>query len=137
MFIRYILSLFLMVFCFGFLFTACEGPPDDAIMDAEDAIKAAIEAGAEDSSPKLLEKAQVRLQDAKMFSEQGRYKEASKKAESSVVMAQSAMKNAQRIAATEDEPAEPGAVSAPADTEAAEEAEVETEAETAPAEEGK
>ena len=137
MFIRYILSLFLMVFCFGFLFTACEGPPDDAIMDAEDAIKAAIEAGAEDSSPKLLEKAQVRLQDAKMFSEQGRYKEARKKAESSVVMSQSAMKNAQRIAATEAEPAEPGAESAPADTEAAKEAEVETEAETAPAEEGK
>ena len=110
--LRYILlTLFFLSTC-GFLLTACEGPPDDAVFDAEDAIKKAIEAGAEDGSPKLLDDARTHLQDAKMFREQGKYKEARDKAEIAVIRAEKAEKNANRLAVAhgeieEEPPAEP------------------------------
>ncbi|MDP8241098.1 MAG: DUF4398 domain-containing protein [Candidatus Hatepunaea meridiana] len=92
-----ILSLILVAFVASLLFSACEGPPDDAVMDAEDAIKAAVASGAEDLSPKLLDKAQKLLQEAKMLSEQGRYKDAFKQAQFCIVRAKSAKKNAERL----------------------------------------
>ncbi len=95
--VRYIISIFLLALLCGFLVTACEDSPDEAIMDAEDAIKAAINAGADDDSPKLLDKSRRFLQEAKMLNEQGKYKDARKKAESSVIQANKAQKNAERL----------------------------------------
>ena len=94
--VRYIISILLLALLCGFLVTACNGPPDDAIMDAEDAIKAAANAGADSESPKLLDRARGLLQEAKMLSEQGNYKDARKKAEVAVIQADKAKKNAER-----------------------------------------
>jgi hypothetical protein len=79
------------------MLTACEGPPDQAIMDAEDAIKQAVAAGADVDSPKLLDKARTSLQEAKMYNEQGNYKEARKKADLTIIRAEKAAKNAERL----------------------------------------
>ncbi|NQT34037.1 DUF4398 domain-containing protein [bacterium] len=99
--VRYTISILLLALLCGFLVTACSSPPDDAIMDAEDAIKAAISAGADDDSPKLLDRSRRYLQEAKMLSEQGNYKEARKKAASSVIQANKAKKNAERLSGVE------------------------------------
>ena len=96
--VRYIISIFLLALLCGFLVTACEGPPDESIMNAEAAIKAAINAGADDDSPKLLDKSRRFLQEAKMLNEQGKYNDARKKAASAVIQANKAKKNSERLA---------------------------------------
>lgn len=75
----------------------CGKPPEEQIMAAEDSIKAAVAAGAEEMSPKLLEKARTYLQDAKMLTEQGHYGEARKKAEFAAMRAGEARRNAAKL----------------------------------------
>ncbi len=98
--VRYTISILLLALLCGFLVTACEGPPEDALMDAEDAVKAAVNAGADSDSPKLLNRSRRLLQEAKMLSEQGNYKEARKKAASSVIQANKAKKYADELSGT-------------------------------------
>ncbi|MCF7809410.1 DUF4398 domain-containing protein [bacterium] len=97
-----LLTLFVISVC-GFMLTACEGPPDQLIMDAEDAIKEAAAVGADVDSPKLLDKARTSLQEAKMYNEQGNYKEARKKAELTIIRANKAQKNAERLSGVTQE----------------------------------
>ncbi len=87
--------------------SSCGKPADSEIMTAEDAIQAAVTAGAEDNSPKLLEKARSLLQEAKMLNEQGKYSEARKKAETATLRAEKAQKNSEHLGST---PKAPGAV---------------------------
>jgi len=89
--------LLLVAFSASMIFSACTKTADDQILAAEDAIKSAINAGADESSPKLLSKANTMLQEAKMLNENGDYKEANKKAYSALLKAQSAEKNATRL----------------------------------------
>ena len=91
--VRYIFSLLFFALICGFMLGACGSPPEALIMDAEDAIKAATNAGADEYSPKLLDRARAYLQDAKMLSEQGKYKEATRKAENAIIQAKKAEKN--------------------------------------------
>jgi len=100
--LRYtLLTLFVISVC-GFMLTACEEPPDTAIMDAEDAIKTAIAAGADVDSPKLLDKARTLLQEAKMFQEQDNTKSARNKAVNAKILADKAARNANRLAEAND-----------------------------------
>jgi len=100
--LRYtLLTLFVVCAC-GFMLTACEEPPDTYIMDAEDAIKAAVAAGADVDSPKLLDKARTFLQEAKMYQEQGNKKDAKNKAVSARIKAEKATRNANRLAEAND-----------------------------------
>ncbi len=105
---RWIIPVLLMAVSCCLLLTACGKPPEAKIMAAEDAIKRAMEAGAEDSSPKLFDKARGFLQEAKMLSEQGNYSEASKKAEFAIMRADQAFKNATRLADVEQSRTEEG-----------------------------
>ncbi len=103
--LRYIIPVLLLSLTCGFLISACGSPPDNAIMNAEDAIKSAIDAGAEDSAPGLLSKARSLLQEAKMLREQGKNKDARKKAGVAVIRAQKAEKYARQLSgATEEAP---------------------------------
>ena len=86
--------LLLAVVCIALL-NACAKPPDEAIMSAEDAIKAAAAAGADEASPTLMGKARGFLQEAKVLSEQKRYSDAGKKAGSAKIYAEKAGKYAQ------------------------------------------
>jgi len=109
-----IAAFFLLLAVAGsMLLAACSKPADDAVMTAEDAIKAAVAAGAEDSSPKLLEKAQNLLQEAKMLNEQGQHPEARKKAEYAVMRAHEAEKNATRMSEVAKKKAEDGTAQEP------------------------
>ncbi len=101
--LRYIIPVLLLSLTCGFLISACGGPPDDEIMNAEDAIRSAIAAGAEDSAPGLLGKARALLQEAKMLREQGKNKDARKKAEVAVIRAKKAEKYTRQLAGTLDE----------------------------------
>ena len=85
------------------LVTSCAQPPEAEIMAAEDAIKSALNAGADDGSPRLLEKAQKLLQEAKMLSEKGDYKGAIQKAEYARGRAEKAEKNTLRLEEAEKE----------------------------------
>ncbi len=89
--------LLLVAFSASIMFSACEKTADDQIIAAEDAIKSAINAGADESSPKLLGKARTKVQEAKMLNEQGDYNQAHKKAYSALLNAQGAEKNATRL----------------------------------------
>lgn len=103
---RWILFLVIVAFCSGLLLSSCAAPPDDAIMDAEDAIKKAATAGADADSPKLLDQARELLQDAKMLREQGKNKEARNKAALAIIRAEKAEKNALRLSGTSRAPGE-------------------------------
>ncbi len=94
---RHIVPVLLLSLTFGVLISGCEGPPDEIIMDAEDAINSAIAAGAADASPGLLGKAQTLLQEAKMLREQGKNKDARKKAEVAIIRARKAEKYAMQV----------------------------------------
>ena len=87
---RWMLILLVMAFCGSFLLSSCAPPPDDTIMDAEDAIKRAATAGADEASPTLLNQARELLQEAKMLREQGNNKEARNKAALAIIRAQKA-----------------------------------------------
>ena len=104
--LRYTLLALLVISVCGFMLTACEEPPDNAIMDAEDAIKTAIAAGSDVDSPKLLDKARTLLQEAKMLREQGDTKGARNKAVNAKIIADKATRNANRLAEAHGEEAE-------------------------------
>ena len=87
---RWILFLLIVTMCGGFLLTSCAPPSDDTIMDAEDAIKKAATAGADEASPTLLNQARELLQEAKMLREQGNNREARNKAALAIIRAQKA-----------------------------------------------
>ena len=100
--LRYtLLTLFVICVC-GFMLTSCGEPPDTAIIDAEDAIKTAIAAGADADSPKLLDKARTLLQEAKMYSEQGDDKNSRNKAITAKIVAEKATRNSDRLAEAYD-----------------------------------
>ncbi|MBM3328390.1 MAG: DUF4398 domain-containing protein [Calditrichaeota bacterium] len=88
------LSLVAGLVAFGAI--GCSEPPDDAIMKAEDAIKKAVEAGAEEASPRLLGKARTALSEARALADQGHNSDARKKAELAVIQAEQAERNAIR-----------------------------------------
>lgn len=99
-------SVILIAVIFGVMLSACTSPPDEEIMAAEDAIKRAVAAGADEDSPRLLDKARTLLQEAKMLNEQGDFKEARDKASYSVIQAKKAEKNSTRIARASEEGAD-------------------------------
>ncbi len=101
--------------------SSCGKPADTEIMAAEDAINNAAAAGAEDNSPKLLEKARALVQEAKALNEQGKYNEARKKADTALMRAEKAQKNSERIGSQPKD-------GAPADSNAAATADTEAEA---------
>ena len=76
---------------------SCSSPPDELLMTAEDAVNSASAAGADEFSPKIFDKAQSLLQEAKMLNEQGDYEGAKKKAEYAIIRAEMAEKNANRL----------------------------------------
>jgi len=78
-------------------FIACSNAPDEIIMTAEAAVDAAAEAGADEYSPKLFNKAEILLQEAKMLNEKGDHDGAKKKAEFAIIRAEKAEKNANRL----------------------------------------
>jgi len=88
--LRYLTPVLLFTFVCALTVTSCSKPADDLIMKAEDALKAAAEAGAETDSPNLYGKAYKQLQDAKMYNEQHQYKKARSEAQASIVNAQAA-----------------------------------------------
>lgn len=100
-YLRYLKLVPLFAFLLSIGLSACSQPPEEEIMAAEDAFKAAVNAGAEETSPKLLNKAQTLLQEAKMLSEQGHYSQARKKAEFALLRADQAKKNAERLEAVQ------------------------------------
>ena len=122
---RWVIPVLLMAACCCLMLSACGGPPEAEIMAAEDAIKRAAAAGADESSPNLLEKAQGFLQDAKVLSEQGHYSEARKKADFARMRAEQAEKNASRLSKVEEKQGTEGVAE-----EAPPEGKVEGEAET-------
>jgi len=97
------ISVALIFFAVILMLSSCSQPPDEEIMAAEDAIKAAIDAGADELSPNMLNKARNLLQDAKMLNEQGKYSDARKKAEFAVIRAGKAQKNAERLSEAKHE----------------------------------
>jgi hypothetical protein len=101
--VRWIISLLTLAMCTGFMLSACGEPPDQRIMDAEDAIKKAAAAGADAESPKLLDQARSLVQEAKMLGEQGHNKDARNKAELAIIRAEKAEKNALRLSSAHHE----------------------------------
>lgn len=95
--LSYLLPILLLAFVISLVVSSCAEPPDVEIMAAEDAIKNAINANAEDLSPRLLNKAQKLLQEAKMLNEQGKFAEAKKKAQYAILRAEKAVKNSDRL----------------------------------------
>ena len=91
------LSLLIVISIAAFSFISCSSPPEDEIMAAEAAVKAALAAGADEFSPRLFDKAQSFLQEAKMLNEQGDYAGAKKKAEYALIRAEKSEKNADRL----------------------------------------
>ena len=96
------LSLLLLISIVSSSLISCKSPPEDEIMVAEDAIKSASAAGADEFSPRLFDKAQVYLQEAKMLNEHGKFDEARKKAEFAIIRAEKAEKNARRLTDAHD-----------------------------------
>ncbi len=101
--LRNLAFITLLSMLLGIMIIGCESPPDQEIMDAEDAIKRAMTAGADELSPKLYDAAMQQLQDAKMLSEQENYEGARKKAAFAVIKAKKAEKNAIRLSGVEPE----------------------------------
>ena len=92
-----LLPVILLALVFSLALTSCDEPPEEEIITAEDAIKKALEYGADEASPRLLEKAQKLMQEAKMLNEQGKFKEARQKAEFAKIRADKAVMNAERL----------------------------------------
>jgi len=101
--VRKFITALTLVMCAGLVLSACDGPPDESIMDAEDAIKKAAAAGADADSPKLLDQARSLMQEAKMLREQGHDKDARKKADLAIIRAEKAEKNSLRLSGVNSE----------------------------------
>ena len=102
------LTLLLVMSFTTIAFIACAGPPDELIMTAEAAVNHASAAGADEFSPKLFNKAEALLQEAKMLNEKGDYEAAKKKAEFAIIRAEKAEKNANRLDAARQRDREGG-----------------------------
>jgi len=94
--LRLVSILTLAALVLGAGLTACSKPADQEIQAADDALRAAKNVGADQTSPKLFEKAQTMLQDAKMLNEQGHFSEARKKADYARIRAEQAKTNAEK-----------------------------------------
>ncbi len=101
-FARLIVPVCLAAFFCTILLSACDSPPEEELAAAEDVLKQARDAGAEEYSPKLYDKARDLLREAKMLNDQGQYKEAKKKAEYAELRANQALKNAKNMANAEE-----------------------------------
>ncbi|MBM3325520.1 MAG: DUF4398 domain-containing protein [Calditrichaeota bacterium] len=91
---RYLLLVGLLALVNGL--AGCAQPPDDAIAKAEEALKHAVEAGADEASPRIMGKARTSLSEAKSLTDQGHYAEARKKAENAELQFNQARKNAEK-----------------------------------------
>jgi hypothetical protein len=90
-------AMLIAVLAFGLTLSACSKPADDVIQAAEDALKKAQEAGADNASPRLYEKAKDLIAEAKRANEAGNYSDARKKAEFAQMRAEQAGKNAEKL----------------------------------------
>lgn len=81
----------------GGLFSGCSKPPDQEITQAEQAIKEAVQAGADGKSPKLINMARTALEEAKTLADQGHYKDARKKALTAKSFAEMAEKHSSGV----------------------------------------
>ncbi|MFC2150522.1 DUF4398 domain-containing protein [Calditrichota bacterium] len=75
----------------------CSSPPDAEMEGAEAEITKAIQAGADEFSPKLLDRARRYYSEAKIAYDAGDFKEAMNKAELTRMTAEKAIKNSDRM----------------------------------------
>ena len=95
--ISFLTAALIAAFACSLVLSACSKPADDEITAAENMIKKAEDAGAMNSSPRLLEKAKDLVAEAKKENDQGTYSDARKKAESALMRAEQAEKNAEKL----------------------------------------
>ncbi len=92
-----VLPILFAAFAFTSFFTACSSPPDAEMDAAETAVRQMNNAGAEELVPNLYDKTIKYHQEAKSLNEQGKYAEAKKRAELTVMMAEKCVKEAERL----------------------------------------
>ena len=95
--ISFLTAALVAAFACSLVLSACSKPADEDITAAESMIKKAEDVGAMNSSPRLLEKAKELVAEAKKDNDQGSFSDAHKKAQSALMRAEQAEKNAEKL----------------------------------------